>query len=102
MTNDEGPMTGSGGVIRVELHVLVGEVAGVERAAPASEGEPQFEVYLAVVLQVRGRGGRVERERSAGPVQRQVAHPEGEVFFVELNARVPRGRYHAAPVRVRA
>ena len=89
-------------VVRVQLHVLVGQVAGVERAAAGAEREPQPEVDLAVVLQVRRRRRRVERQRLAVAVQQQVAHPQRQVRLLERHAGVAGRRHDPAPVRVGA
>ena len=70
----------------------------MQRPVPSVKRQP--EVHLAVVLQVRRRGGGVERQRRAVAVQQHVAHPQRQVLLLERHAGVPGGGHDPAPVRV--
>src|SRR4051812_6082227 len=67
-------------VVRVQPYVLVGQVAGPEGAAAAAEREAQAHAHVAVVLQIGGHGGLVERPRCAGLVQQRLAQPERQIL----------------------
>src|SRR5262245_47825967 len=76
-------------VLGVELDVLVGQIAGPERAPrrPQREAQPQIDVPLALQIR-RGRGG-VEGLRHAFVVEQHVPQPQRQLLLLERHPGVP-------------
>src|SRR5262245_30618169 len=87
-------------VFRVQLHVLVREIAGPEPAETFAEAELQPQLDLTILLEIGRSRARIEWLWRPLLVEEKFAHPQRQVAFLELHAGIPRGRDESPPVRV--
>src|SRR5580704_1997543 len=88
----------SGRVLSIEPDVIVGQVAGPERAPTRTQREAEPERDVAIGLEIRRRQGFIEGLRRPRAVEKRIAQPERELLLVERHSRVTRRGDDATPV----